>query len=244
VKLDLNCDLGEGEPLRRTRALMRWITSANVACGGHAGDAATMEACVRLARQNGVWLGAHPGPWNRQTFGRHPIRISPDDLELLLLQQVSALEKIARAGGARLHHIKLHGALYHATDGNTALAKRYLAAVKRWWPAAVVYARAGGQVARHGRAGAVMVWEEGFVDRAYCDDGSLVPRNEPGALLTGVRAISERVRRLLFKGEVLSSTGNRLRLAPRTVCLHSDTPKAVEFARVTAGFLGLRTGGR
>ena len=132
MKLDLNSDLGEGEPIARTRALMRWITSANVACGGHAGDAKSMQRCVRLAKQCGVRLGAHPGPWSRGDFGRSAIQITPEEFELLLLQQVGALERVARANGARLHHIKLHGALYHASEAQTEIGECYVKSVARW----------------------------------------------------------------------------------------------------------------
>src|SRR2546422_474802 len=117
---------------------MHRVTSANVACGGHDGDLKSMEACVRLARQLGVRLGAHPGPWSRSDFGRGPARFVADEIELLLLHQVGALERVAQANGVRLHHIKLHGALYHASEENEALAKRYVAAVRRFWPQAVV----------------------------------------------------------------------------------------------------------
>src|SRR5262245_44340148 len=148
MKLDLNCDLGEGEPLVRTRALMRWITSANVACGGHAGDTQLMTACVRLARRYGVRLGAHPGPWDRANRGRSRVEISPDELELLLIHQVGALEKIAHAKAAKLHHVKLHGGLYHAVESSETLAKHYVTTVKHWWPGVKIYACAGGRVAR------------------------------------------------------------------------------------------------
>src|SRR5438093_1543012 len=147
MKLDLNCDLGEGEPGPRTRALMRWITSANVACGRHAGDLPTMESCVRLAKQFGVRLGAHPGTASRGDFGRAPVEVGADELELLLLEQVGALERLARAAGVRLHHIKLHGALYHASEASDVVARRYLRSVRRWWPRSVPYVRAGGTVA-------------------------------------------------------------------------------------------------
>src|SRR5688500_18309234 len=116
MRFDLNCDLGEGEPRARTEALMRVITSANVACGGHAGDLASMERCVALAKKFKVRLGAHPGTADRAGFGRGELKITPAELELLLLQQVGTLERIARAHGVKLHHIKLHGALYHATE--------------------------------------------------------------------------------------------------------------------------------
>src|SRR6266705_510141 len=163
---------------------MRRVTSANVACGGHGGDLKTMEACVRLAGQHGVRLGAHPGPWSRSDFGRRPVRFAPDEFELLLLHQVGALERVAQANGVRLHHIKLHGALYHASEENEALAKRYVAAVRRFWSQAKIYARAGGRVARVARRAGLVLWEEAFADRGYRDDGTLVTRTEPNALLT------------------------------------------------------------
>ena len=231
MKLDLNCDLGEGEPLARTRALMRRVTSANVACGGHAGDLKTMENCVRLARQLGVRLGAHPGPWSRTDFGRGPVRCAPDELELLLLHQVCALERVARAHGVRLHHIKLHGALYHISEENNALAGRYVTALRRFWPYAKIYARAGGRVARVARRAGLVVWEEAFADRGYRDDGTLVPRTEPTALLTETNLVVERVRRLLEQGELIAASGKHITLRPQTICIHSDTPHAVRLAR-------------
>ena len=238
MKLDLNCDLGEGEPLARTRALMRRVTSANVACGGHAGDLRTMEVCVRLARQYGVWLGAHPGPWSRGDFGRGPLLVAPGQLELLLLQQVGALGCVARANGVRLHHIKLHGALYHASEENQALAKRYVALVQRFWPHAKIYARAGGRVARVARHAGLSVWEEAFGDRGYRDDGTLIPRAEPNALLTEAGRVIERVRRLLDHGEIIAASGKRISLRPQTLCIHSDTPHAAEIAQAVVSVTG------
>lgn len=237
MRWDLNCDLGEGEPLARTRALMQWITSANVACGGHAGNAATMRACVRLAKQFGVRLGAHPGPWSRDDQGRGPTRLTPDKLELLLLQQVGALQTLARAEGVRLHHIKLHGALYHATEVREALRRRYLRVVADHWPRVIVYARAGGRVARLGRRLGLRIWEEVFADRGYRDDGTLVPRGEPGALETNARAVASRVRSLIEAGMIVSVSGRRLALPGRTLCVHSDTPGAVRLVRRIARLL-------
>jgi len=232
--VDLNCDLGEGEPMNRTRALMRWITSANVACGGHAGDVPTMAACVSLARQHGVRLGAHPGLWNRGDFGRCRERLAADDLELLLLHQVGALDRVARWHRVPLHHIKLHGALYHASEQHEALAVRYACLVKRFWPRVRIYARAGGRVARVARRTGLVVWEEAFADRGYCDDGTLVPRNAPNALLVESDAVVARVRRLVEAGEIISESGKRIALRPRTLCLHSDTQGAARLARAVA----------
>ena len=238
MKLDLNCDLGEGEPLARTRALMRRVTSANVACGGHGGDLKTMEVCVRLARQHGVRLGAHPGPWSRNDFGRGPVRFAPDEFELLFLHQIGALQRVAQANGVRLHHIKLHGALYHASEENEALAKRYVAAVRRFWPQAKIYARAGGRVARVARRAGLVLWEEAFADRGYRDDGTLVPRTEPNALLTEAGLVVERVRRLLDEGEIIAASGKHILLRPQTLCIHSDTPHAAQLAQAVVKEIG------
>ena len=238
MKLDLNCDLGEGEPLARTRALMRWITSANVACGGHGGDAKTMEACVRLSKRYCVRLGAHPGLWSRSDFGRGQVDLSADELELLLLHQVNALVTIARAHSARLHHIKLHGALYHASESSEALARRYVASVARWWPRAIIYSQASGLVVRLARRSGVEAREEAFVDRAYQDDGSLVPRSEPAALITDTQSVIQRVRAVLDRGEIATVSGKRIGLRPQTLCLHSDTPRAVALSRALGKLLG------
>jgi UPF0271 protein len=234
MKIDINCDLGEGEPRTRTRMLMRWITSANVACGGHAGDLSTMDACVKFARQFHVRLGAHPGPWSRGDFGRGTVELEPDEMELLLLHQVGALERIARSNGVRLHHVKLHGTLYHATETSVTLRRRYVSTVARWWPGTKIYARAGGGVARLARKLGVPVWEEAFADRGYCDDGSLVPRTQPGALLTYHKEVVARVRTLLENGELTAVSGKRIQLSPDTLCLHSDTPQALELAKTIA----------
>jgi UPF0271 protein len=231
MKIDFNCDLGEGEPMTRTRALMRWISSANVACGGHAGDLKTMQTCVRLAGEFRVRLGAHPGPWSRSDLGRGALRVTPEELELLLIHQISALDTVARRAGMALHHIKLHGALYHATESNETLASRYVATVKRWWPRAKIYALAGGSVVRVARNNNIVVWEEAFADRGYRDDGSLMPRNEPGALLTDPKAVRQRVSDLVAHQQVTTVTGQALQLRPQTICLHSDSPKALELAR-------------
>lgn len=228
MRFDLNCDLGEGESRARTEALMRVITSANVACGGHAGDVANMERCVVLAKKNQVRLGAHPGVADRAGFGRGELRITPAELELLLLQQVSALERIAHTQGVKLHHIKLHGALYHATERDRRLANAYVEIVRRWWPNAMVYAFAGGTVAKlNGR----LVWGEAFLDRNYLDNGTLVPRSESNALVKSVQEVGERVEQLA-RGTVRSVDGNAIRVRARTICVHGDTPRAVEFAKV------------
>ena len=231
MTLDLNCDLGEGEPPRRIRQLMRWITSANVACGGHGGDVRTMETCARLARKFHVRLGAHPGPWDREGFGRGTIRISAAELELLLLHQVGALQRIAQRQNIDLHHVKLHGALYHATETDPSLAKAYLRTVARWWPGLKVYVRAGGMVESLALKAGVSVWPEAFADRGYNDDGTLIPRKSPGALLTKPAEVLDRLQLLVESSQITSITGGQIHLRARTVCVHSDTPGAPKLAR-------------
>ena len=234
MKFDLNCDLGEGEPPARTAALLLLVTSANVACGGHAGTVISMRRCVQLAQKFGVRLGAHPGLADGKGFGRAERDVTPDELELCLLQQVSALQRIARAHGVRLHHLKLHGALYHAVENNPRLARRYVETVLREWPRLKLFTRAGGRLASRARRQGLGVWEEAFLDRGYRDDGTLVPRSEPGALLTSVRDGLERWQRLRAGGGVLSVSGKNIPLRPQTLCLHSDTPGAVRLARAVA----------
>jgi len=231
---DLNCDLGEGEPPARTRALLRWVTSANIACGGHAGDAATMQCAVREALARGVRLGAHPGWPDRGGFGRAEAALRPGELATLLLHQVSALATVAQAAGGVLHHVKLHGALYHAVEQRPALAREYLDAVARWWPRLVVVARAGGRVVRAARRRGLAAWEEAFLDRGYRADGALVPRGEPGALLTDQGAVLERLRGLLAGRGLRTTDGRMLRLRPQTLCVHADSPGAVALARAAS----------
>jgi UPF0271 protein len=196
-----------------------------------------MTACVRLARKLGVHLGAHPGPWNGADRGRGIVRLSGDAFELLLLQQVGALEKIARDHDVRLHHIKLHGALYHASEASPAIARRYVETAARCWPQTILYVSSGGLVARRARQLRVRVWEEVFADRGYRDDGTLVPRGERGALITTVSAVKERVRLLIERDQVQSLSGRRLHLRAQTICLHSDTPGAVKLAQTISRLL-------
>ncbi|MCX6860233.1 MAG: LamB/YcsF family protein [Verrucomicrobia bacterium] len=226
---DLNCDLGEGEPWARTRALLRQITSANVACGGHAGDALTMERVVVEAKALGVRLGAHPGVPG--AFGRGEVTLSPRQLQTLVLQQVGALDLLARRHGSRLHHIKLHGALYHAVENDEALGRAYVDAVTRWFPKVKIYARAGGLILTLAREVGVAAWAEGFIDRAYCANGQLVPRNQDGALLTRTQEITQRLREWRQTGGWKSLEGSWVAVPARTLCLHGDTPGAVALAR-------------
>lgn len=225
VTFDLNCDLGEGETPARTRALMRCVTSVNVACGVHAGDTASMERCVRLAKALGVRIGAHPGLAG--AFGRGEAAITPAGLRLLLLTQVGALHRLTQVQRVRLHHVKLHGALYQAVERDSALGRCYVDTMGHWFGSLPIYALAGGRVAALGRRRGLPVWEEAFLDRGYRDDGSLVPRTEEGALLTTPQQVRARLRSLAESGGWATSSGGWVNLAPRTLCVHGDTPGAL-----------------
>lgn len=234
--LDLNCDLGEGESPARTRALMRVITSANVACGGHAGDVRSMQRCVRLALQYAVRLGAHPGL--ADGFGRGEVRLTAEALELLVVQQVSSLMTVAQGLGTALHHVKLHGSLYHATESDPVLSRALVRTMQRWFPRVRLYALAGGRLVCRARDAGVPAWEEGFVDRGYRDDGTLVPRGTPGALVSDVRQAQRRLLEVREGLGIETVSGRRLELWPQTWCVHSDTPGAVRMARAAAATAG------
>ncbi len=237
IQIDLNCDLGEGEPAARTRALMRRISSANVACGahvgGHAGDLASMTRAVRLAAEFGVRLGAHPGPAG--DFGRGVVTITPEALATQVVEQVTALATVAAAAGVPLHHIKLHGAWYHASEADPAIARAYLAAVQHHFPHCTVYALSGGRVVQLAREQGMTVFEEIFADRAYRTDGTLVPRSEPGAMLTRTAEAVQRLHHWSTTGQMACADGDWVKLRGDTVCVHGDGAQALALLRGLQG---------
>lgn len=231
MKIDLNCDLGEGEHPAHTRALMQWITSANIACGGHAGDEGSMRHCVRLAKEHGVNVGAHPGPIDRDKRGRGDFSLQEGELESVIAPQIDALKSIAESEKAHLHHIKLHGALYHAVESNEALAMELVGLTRSRWPGTRLVALAGGRVVRASRQYGAPVWEEAFADRAYRKDHRLVPRSEPGAIMDDPSTITDRLRKLIESGTLSAQCGTVLKIRCDTICVHSDSPNAIEIVR-------------
>lgn len=224
--LDLNCDLAEGEPPARTAALLRRVTSANVACAGHAGSRDAMRNALTLGRSLGVAVGAHPG--QPGGFGRTPVDgLTAPDLRALLDDQIGRFLELAQAAGCPLHHVKLHGALYHATESDPCLRGAFIDWLCTRTPHAIVYARAGGATVAAARAAGLTAWDEGFADRAYRADGSLVPRDQPGALITAAAAVTDRVARLARGLPIATADGPPLRLAVRTLCVHGDSPDSL-----------------
>ena len=231
-QLDLNADVGEGDP-EADEALLQLVTSANVACGLHAGDATTMRATVALAVKQGVAIGAHPGYDDRENFGRRPMRLSAAEIKDLILYQLGAFEAIARAAGAIVNHVKPHGALYNQAETDGALALAIVAAVRAFDPNLRLVGRARSAMADAAAAVGHPFTPEAFADRRYRADGSLLPRSQPDAVLTDPEEVARQVRSLVTHGEVLASDGSHLPIAFETLCLHGDTPgSAVLAARI------------
>jgi UPF0271 protein len=222
--IDLNCDLGEGAP--HDAALMALITSANIPCGGHAGDRTTMRATAQLAARQHVAIGAHPSFPDRANFGRTDLRIPSADLRKTIAAQVRALAEIAP-----LRHVKPHGALYNLAARDAEIARVVAETVRDVDPRLILFALAGSKLVDAGRAAGLAVAEEVFADRGYRADGSLVPRGESGSLIEAADRSAEQVIRMITDREVISVDGQRVRIRADTVCLHGDGPHPVEFAQ-------------
>jgi 5-oxoprolinase (ATP-hydrolysing) subunit A len=226
--IDLNCDLGEGGPYDAD--LMRLVSSANIACGGHAGDAETMAAAVALARQHGVAIGAHPGHADRENFGRHELPITLVEAAALVTDQVAALEAVA---GEPPRHIKLHGGLYHQAGRDAALGEAIVRAIVARWPRAVLIAFAGSPLVAVARSRGLTVAEEAFIDRGYAADGSLVPRGQPAAMIDDPSQAAGRAVRMVCDGVVETINGTLLPITAETLCIHGDVPEAVVMLAAT-----------
>lgn len=220
--VDLNADLGEGGTA--DPALLDVITSANVACGGHAGDEASMRAAVRLAVARGVAVGAHPSYPDREGFGRRIVPTAADVLTEVLVAQIQALREIADQEGVRLQHVKAHGALYNAAAGDRGIAEAIGRAILRVDPALVAVALAGALMGETLARLGLRVAHEGFIDRAYTAEGFLVPRDRPGALIADPVRAAERAVIMVRDGRVASVEGIEVRLTVQTLCVHADTP--------------------
>jgi len=223
--IDLNADVGEGAG--PDADLMRLISSASIACGGHAGDDATMNAAVALARSHGVAIGAHPGHADREHFGRRELSITPGAAAVLVVDQVSRLAAIA---GEAPRHVKLHGGLYHQVARERTLAEAVAAALADRWPAMILFAPAGSLLVGAALARGLTVAEEAFVDRRYAADGTLVSRSQPRAIITDPHEAADRAVRLVREGIVEAIDGTLLAIRADTLCIHGDGPNPVAIA--------------
>jgi 5-oxoprolinase (ATP-hydrolysing) subunit A len=233
-QIDINCDMGESFGPWKMGAddeVMRNITSANVACGAHAGDPRVMRRTVRLAREHGVAVGAHPGFADLQGFGRREMQADPAEVEDAVIAQVGALAAIARAEGVSLAHVKAHGALYNMAARDRPLADAIARAIKAFDPSLIMFGLPNSPMIEAGRAVGLHVAAEGFADRAYQPDGSLTPRSKPGAVIHDPAAVVDRAVRMVRDGVVLTPDGREIALQVQTICVHGDTPGAAELTR-------------
>jgi UPF0271 protein len=232
--IDLNCDMGESFgawTMGDDRGLMPLVTSANVACGYHAGDPSTIRATVRLAADNGVAVGAHPALPDLQGFGRRAMKISAQECYDLVLYQSGAVEAFARAAGTRLHHVKIHGMLYNMAAKDAELADAIARATKDLGGGTMLYALSGSAMMDAAAWHGVRAVGEVFGDRSYQPDGTLTPRGQPGAMITDEAASVAQVLMMVEEGKVRSLSGVEVPVAPGTLCLHGDQPGAVRFAQ-------------
>jgi 5-oxoprolinase (ATP-hydrolysing) subunit A len=229
MEIDLNADLGEGGG--SDEALLALVSSANIACGWHAGGANAMRDCVRLALANGVAIGAHPSFHDPDNFGRKEMNLPADDIYAGILYQLGALSAIAQAEGGRVAHVKPHGALYNQAARDPAIAQAIVSAVHDFDPSLAVFGLANSSFIDTAREAGLVAIEEGFADRGYRADGSLVPRSEPGALIEAEDAMLEHVLSMVRDRRVRSVDGRWVPLDVRTLCLHGDGAHALAFAR-------------
>lgn len=232
--IDLNCDMGESFgawTMGNDAAVMPYVTSANIACGFHAGDPSTMRKTVKNALQHGVMLGAHPGLPDLAGFGRRAMAVSPDDVYDLVVVQVGAMAAVAATQGARLHHVKAHGALYNMAASQADIAVAVAAAVRDVDANLILYALANSVQVRVAREAGLAVAQEVFADRSYLNNGLLTPRTQPGAMITDLEQATSQVLQMVQHGTVTAQDGTSVALTADTLCLHGDQPDAVPFAR-------------
>ena len=233
MHIDLNSDMGEGYGAWRMGddlALLEHVSSANIACGFHAGDPDTMARTVHAAAARGVAIGAHPSLPDLQGFGRRAMQVTEAEAYAFTLYQTAALAGFARAAGAPLRHVKAHGALYNMAAKDAALSGAICRAVRDFDPGLVVFALAGSVTVDVARDMGLRVAQEVFADRSYQADGSLTPRSQPGAMVTALEASVAQVRRMVHEGHVRSQSGADVAIQADTICLHGDQPGAAAFA--------------
>lgn len=231
-KVDLNCDLGESfgaYTIGLDARVIPHISSANVACGYHAGDPAVMRKTVAMAARAGVAVGAHPGFPDLVGFGRRNMTVSPDEAYEYMLYQLGALSAFAKAAGVRLQHVKPHGALYNMAGKDASLAAAIARAIYDFDPSLILLGLSGSAMLTEGEKLGLRCAKEVFADRGYNEDGSLVNRKLPGAMITDEDLAIGRVLRMLEHGEVEAVTGKVIPIEADSVCVHGDNEHAVEF---------------
>lgn len=234
MRIDLNSDLGEGYGpwvMGNDALILDSVTSANIACGGHAGDPETMYRTLRLAVDRGVTVGAHPGYADREGFGRRAIPMQPAEIGRMVAAQVGALTALAGLAGSLVRYVKPHGALGNLAAADTVVAKAIVSAVRAIDPALAILAISGTRLESAAREEGLAVFLEIFADRAYLSNGQLMPRSQPGAVLHDAKEAADRLIDYLKTGKMPVPGAEAIALKADSVCVHGDSPEAVEMAR-------------
>lgn len=232
--IDLNCDMGESFgawTAGNDEALLDYVTSANIACGFHAGDPTTIRKTVELAAKKGVAIGAHPSYPDLQGFGRRNMSMNADDVRDLVLYQVAAIKGICEACGTKLHHVKPHGALYNQAARSKELSSAIALAIGSVDPELVLYGLAGSCLISEGRNAGLKTASEVFADRTYQPDGSLTPRSQPDALINDTDRTVAQALQMIEEATVTCANGEFASVNAETICVHGDGPNAVEFVQ-------------
>jgi UPF0271 protein len=240
MQVDLNCDMGESfghYGIGADAEMMPHITSANIACGYHAGDPLVMDRTVWLAKEHGVGVGAHPGFPDLMGFGRRAMHLSPVEIENYVLYQVGALAAFARSAGVDLVHVKAHGSLYNMAAQDAVLARAIVGGVARFSRELIVVCLAGSAMIEAADEAGLRAAREGFADRAYNPDGTLQSRKVPGSVIHDAHRAAEQAVTMVRDGVVVAHTGERIPLQVDTICVHGDTQAAVDIAQVIRGQL-------
>lgn len=230
TNIDLNCDIGEG--CGSDAELMRYISSANIACGFHAGNGDTMRKTVELALNHGVAIGAHPGYADPENFGRTQMDLAPAEVKRLIFDQLDALKRVCEPLGAKIRHVKPHGALYNQAAKDRELAAAIAEAVAEWDRNLIFYGLSGSEMITAAEKVGLRTASEVFADRTYRSDGSLTPRTEPNALITESETSITQVLDMIRYGRVRSTDAIMVAIKCETICLHGDGVHAVEFAKL------------
>lgn len=230
MTIDLNCDMAEG--IGNEAELMPWISSANIACGYHAGSEQEMKQTIELCLKHRVAVGAHPSFPDRKNFGRANMSLSPEQVGLIVGEQLRIIDKIARQVGAKLHHVKPHGALYNMAAKDAALANAVAKAVKDFDDQLILYGLSQSVMIDEAKKMNLRTANEVFADRTYQLDGSLTPRTQPNALITDENKALQQAIRFVKEKKVSTSSGHEVSVKADTICLHGDGEHAVSFAKL------------
>lgn len=233
-RIDLNSDLGESfgaYTIGMDDQVLDVVTSANIACGFHAGDHNVMDQTVKMAKENGVGIGAHPGLPDLIGFGRRPMEVDPEDVYRLVIYQIGALQGFCNVHGVSMQHVKAHGALYNMAVKDASIAEAIAKAVHDLDSNVILFGLSGSQLIKAGRKFDLNTASEVFADRTYQPDGSLTSRTESNAMITDTEKSVQQALRMIFDGEVVAVDGSKISIEADTICVHGDGPHAVEFVR-------------